>query len=133
MVSWLEIHGKIKIGMLSQNTTYAAYLVIQLVDRAFGLDTVASEASIEVGNYKCKRAINLKSEKFKRRAGLKELKEGEDIGIRRRGDGWLEVGLGEFRCNGRKEEEVNMRFKETKGVHLKGGIVVEGIELRPII
>lgn len=119
--------------MLSQNTTYAAYLVLQLVDRAFGLDTVASEGSIEVGNYKIKRAIDLKSEKFKRWAGLKELKEGEEIGIRRRGDGWLEVELGEFRCNGRKEEEVNMRFKETKGVHLKGGIVVEGIELRPRI
>lgn len=128
MVSWLEIHGKIKIGMLSQNTTYAAYLVLQLVDRAFGLDTVASEGSIEVGNYKIKRAIDLKSEKFKRWAGREE-----EIGIGRRGDGWLEVELGEFRCNGRKEEEVNMRFKETKGVHLKGGIVVEGIELRPRI
>ncbi|XP_057778771.1 F-box protein PP2-B15-like [Salvia miltiorrhiza] len=129
MVSWLELHAKVKMGTLSPNTTYAAYLILQLVNRAFGLDVVASEASIEIGNYKTKRTIYVDKYKIQ---GLNELKEGENSVIRPRGDGWLEVELGEFHSNGRKEEEeVNIWFRETKGVHLKGGIVVEGIELRP--
>ncbi|KAH6802510.1 hypothetical protein C2S51_033956 [Perilla frutescens var. frutescens] len=132
MVSWLEIHGKVKMGMLSPNTTYAAYLVLQLVDRAFGLDGHATEASIEIGNYKIEKSIYLKSDKSTKWTS-KDVKEGEERTIRPRGDGWLEVELGEFHSNHgmNEEDEVNMRFSETKGVHLKGGIVVEGIELRP--
>lgn len=128
MVSWLELHGKIRIGMLSPNTTYGAYLVLQLAERAFGLDVMACEASIEIGNYKTKRTFYLKCEEYKRRDMNVR---GDDV-IRPRGDGWLEVELGEFESSGREGgEEVNMWFRETKGVHLKGGIVVEGIELRP--
>lgn len=132
MVCWLEIHGKMNIRMLSPNTTYGAYLIIQLVDRAFGLDVVPSEVSVEVGSYKTKKKVYLKCDKRKRQ-GLKELKEGEDGIIRPRDDGWLEVELGEFYNNGTwdEEKEVKMWFREIKGVHLKGGIVVEGIELRP--
>ncbi|KAK6119061.1 hypothetical protein DH2020_047198 [Rehmannia glutinosa] len=47
-----------------------------------------------------------------------------------RGDGWLEVELGEFYNDG-SEKEVKMEFREIKGEQLKGGLVVEGIELRP--
>lgn len=131
MVCWLEIRGKISIRLLSPNTTYVAYLIIKVVDRAFGLDMVPSEVSIEIGAHKVTKTFYLKCDKCKRR-GLKESKESENRTIYPRGDGWLEVELGEFYNNGRgEEEEVKMWFREIKGVHLKGGIVVEGIELRP--
>ncbi|KAL8540897.1 hypothetical protein ACS0TY_002227 [Phlomoides rotata] len=132
MVCWLEIHGKISIGLLSPNTTYGAYLIIQVMDRAFGLDMVPSEVSIEIGANKVQKTLYLKSDECQRQ-GLKESRERENQAICPRGDGWLEVELGEFYNNGRgeEEEEVKMWFREIKGVHLKGGIVVEGIELRP--
>ncbi|KAL0375787.1 UNVERIFIED_CONTAM: F-box protein PP2-B15 [Sesamum calycinum] len=116
--------------MLSPSTTYGAYLIIQLLDRAFGLDTVLSEVSIEVGSYRMQRPIYLKRDHC-RREGREVLRRGEEEEVvRARGDGWLEVELGEFYNNG-SEKEVKMWFRETKGVHLKGGLLVQGIELRP--
>ncbi|KAL5850991.1 hypothetical protein ACOSQ4_009004 [Xanthoceras sorbifolium] len=57
--------------------------------------------------------------------------------IREREDGWMEIELGEF-FNGEllgggdgADQEVKMSFKEVKSYHLKGGLVVEGIEVRP--
>ncbi|KAK4424585.1 F-box protein PP2-B15 [Sesamum alatum] len=130
MVCWLEIHGRIDISMLSPNTSYGAYLIIQLLDRAFGLDTVLCEVSIEIGDHRMQRPIHLTRDKC-RGEGSGVSRKGEEDVVRTRGDGWLEVELGEFYNNGR-EKEVKMWFRETKGVHLKGGLLVEGIELRPI-
>ncbi|GFQ01477.1 F-box protein pp2-b15 [Phtheirospermum japonicum] len=52
MVCRLEIRGKINTRMLSPDTTYGAYLIIQIAGRAFGLSVLPSEVSIEVGDYK---------------------------------------------------------------------------------
>ncbi|KAI3448540.1 hypothetical protein Pfo_005205 [Paulownia fortunei] len=130
MVCCLEIHGKINIGLLSPHTTYGAYLIIQLMDRAFGLDIVPSEVSIEVGGYKTQRTIYLKCDEHKR-PGLKVLRDEEDRVICERKDRWLDIELGEFYNSGSDQDEVKMWFREIKGVHLKGGLLVEGIELRP--
>ncbi|RVW97907.1 F-box protein PP2-B15 [Vitis vinifera] len=46
----LEIHGKIRTQMLSPNTKYGAYLIIKISNRAFGLDLMPSEISVEVSN-----------------------------------------------------------------------------------
>ncbi|KAI6684949.1 hypothetical protein NL676_030862 [Syzygium grande] len=54
-----------------------------------------------------------------------------------RQDGWMEVELGEFFNGGGggggdgHGEVVKMSFKEVKGYQLKGGLVIEGIEVRP--
>ncbi|KZV19468.1 hypothetical protein F511_31838 [Dorcoceras hygrometricum] len=118
MVNWLEIHGSIDSGLLSTNTTYSAYLVFQVADRAFGLGTLPSEVTVEVGDYKARGSVYIKL--------------GDDK-LCLRGDGWLEVELGEFHNNGNGgcQNEVKMWLKEVKGVHLKGGLLVEGIEIRP--
>ncbi|CAI0404911.1 unnamed protein product [Linum tenue] len=47
-----------------------------------------------------------------------------------REDGWLELEIGDF-FNREKSEEVKMGLKEVKGHHLKGGLIVHGIEIRP--
>ncbi|CAI9768949.1 unnamed protein product [Fraxinus pennsylvanica] len=147
MVCWLEIQGKINTRMLSSNTTYGAYLVVKLAGRAFGLDSLPSEVSIEVGSDGSKRKIYLRHNKQKKREfehvfntrhkidrprlrSISKVCEVEECFLHERRDGWLEVELGEFYCDG-KDREVKMSLKEVKGEHLKGGLIVEGIELRP--
>ncbi|GKD12904.1 F-box domain, phloem protein 2-like protein, partial [Tanacetum coccineum] len=51
---------------------------------------------------------------------------------RERKDGWLEIELGEFYNDGSSEKEVKMSLREVDGVHLKGGLLVVGIEIRPV-
>ena len=58
------------------------------------------------------RIKTLRSDVFEERQGLGERK-----------DGWIEIELGYF-YNDQGDEEV-------KGEHLKGGLIVEGIEIRP--
>lgn len=50
---------------------------------------------------------------------------------REREDGWIEIELGSFYNDGGDGKEVEMCLKEVKGQHLKGGLIVEGIEIRP--
>ena len=48
-----------------------------------------------------------------------------------RGDGWWEIELGEFFNGGCEDNEVEMAVHEVKSGDWKGGLVVQGIELRP--
>lgn len=56
--------------------------------------------------------------------------DGERFGSERE-DGWIEIELGSFYNDGGDGKEVKMCLKEVKGQHLKGGLIVEGIEIRP--
>ncbi|KAL4580552.1 hypothetical protein LXL04_016750 [Taraxacum kok-saghyz] len=120
MTNWLEIEGKINTKILSQNTQYGAYVIIKLAHhRAYGLDVLPSKVSIEVGQFHSQRTINL------------SCKPNSKVFHERR-DGWLEIELGQFYNDGICEKNVIMRLREVDGVHLKGGLLVEGIEIRPI-
>lgn len=142
MVCWLEIHGRMNTRMLSPNTYYGTYLVVKFPSRAYGLDVLPSEVLVEVGDYQSCGTIYLRHTNSSTKSrecvcgtnGIQTLRsrvmKGEDRAIRERGDGWMEVELGEFYCDG-SEKEVRMSLREIKGEHLKGGLVVEGIELRP--
>jgi len=56
--------------------------------------------------------------------------EEEVVGVAtKREDGWMEIKVGEF-FSGEKEEEVTMSLMEVS-YPLKGGLIVEGIEVRP--
>ncbi|CAI9103463.1 OLC1v1001944C1 [Oldenlandia corymbosa var. corymbosa] len=147
MVTWLDIHGKINTKMLSPHTKYGAYLVIKLADRAHGLHSFPSEVSIEAGDYKSRGSTRL------RHKGLNNIGcsiccgcilhssnqpinpafcRGKERILNERKDGWLELELGEFYHDG-NEKEVKMCLKEIYGQHIKGGLIVEGIELRPVV
>ncbi|KAI3752552.1 hypothetical protein L2E82_24586 [Cichorium intybus] len=138
----IEIEGKINTKDLSPNTTYGAYLIIQVSDRAFGLDSIASEISVSkeecsVSNtaYLCpvdERKQQLESLLFMNRRRMMEklVVEGEGRRPSKREDGWMEIELGEFFV-GQKNEEVQMKLMEVKGHQLKGGLIIEGIEVRP--
>ncbi|KAI3752550.1 hypothetical protein L2E82_24584 [Cichorium intybus] len=141
-VSSIQIEGRIKTQDLSPNTTYGAYLIIQVSDRAFGLDSIASEISVSkdecsVSNtaYLCpldERKQLLESLLFMNRRRMMEklVLEGEGRRPSKREDGWMEIELGEF-IVGQKSEVVQMNLMEVKGNQLKGGLIIEGIEVRP--
>eukprot|EP00258_Populus_trichocarpa_P010858 XP_002318973.3 F-box protein PP2-B15 [Populus trichocarpa] len=142
---WLEIVGMIKTQMLTPNTKYGAYLVLKITDRSYGLDLMPSEISVEVGNNQVSRNtayLRLAKEHARKKQmeslfygnRMQVLKsrvaEGEGRVPSERDDGWLEIELGEF-FSGENDEEVKMSLMEVKGHHLKGGLIIEGIEIRP--
>jgi hypothetical protein len=49
---------------------------------------------------------------------------------KKRGDGWLEIELGEFFNGGEDDREVEMSVLEVNG-NWKGDLIVQGIEIRP--
>uniref|UniRef100_A0A2N9I9B5 F-box domain-containing protein n=1 Tax=Fagus sylvatica TaxID=28930 RepID=A0A2N9I9B5_FAGSY len=139
---WLEIHGKIKTEILSPNTKYGAYLIMKISNRAYGLDSIPSEMSIEVGNKVCNGMAYLRNEDCKKQQMeslfyrnrnemlRKRVIEGGERFPSEREDGWMEIELGEF-FSGEAYEEVKMSLMEVKGYQLKGGLIIEGIEVRP--
>ena len=123
-ICWLEIKGSINSEMLSPKTMYGAYLKVKIADRAYGLDSLPSEVSIEVGNYKSQENVYIRSHcKRNGKASCPCNCEHNDE--------WLEIELGSFDTEKVQVQEVRMCLKEVKGVHLKGGLIVDGIELRP--
>ncbi|KAF5781932.1 putative phloem protein [Helianthus annuus] len=141
-ISNLEVEGRISTQDLSPNTTYGAYLIIKVSDRAFGLDSIPSEISISkeeslVTNtaFLCplddqKQQLGSLFFMNRRQMMEKRVVQGEGRRPNKRGDGWMEVELGEFFV-GEKSEMVKMNLMEVKGHQLKGGLIIEGIEIRP--
>lgn len=141
----LEVNGRIQTGVLSPNTRYGAYLIVKVSKHAYGLDLVPAETCIKSSNgrtvknvaYLC--CLDEKKQQMKRLLyGNREERMGmlvEMVGERRepkgRDDGWMEIELGEFETREGEDDEVNMSLTEVKGYQLKGGIVIDGIEVRP--
>lgn len=131
MTSWLEIQGKIGTKALTQNTSYGVYLIMKISHREYGLDSAVCEVSIAVGNKVYRGRVYLK-EKDENKSKKERVIMQDDEGARvpkRREDGWMEIEVGEF-FNGEIDEEVKMSLMEV-GYQLKGGLIVEGIEVRP--
>ncbi|OWM62915.1 F-box protein PP2-B15-like [Punica granatum] len=139
---WLEIKGMVKTIMLSPDTLYGVYLILQLADRAYGLDCLASEIILEFGSfkllgtvhlcrYRCKEQVgDCTSHRNRNRMLGSSLPEGMPC---EREDGWMEVEIGAFYRNhgGDEDQNVKICLREIKGQHLKGGLIVEGLEIRP--
>ncbi|CAE5960398.1 unnamed protein product [Arabidopsis arenosa] len=144
----LEVKGKIQTGVLTPNTRYGAYLIMKVTKGAYGLDLVPAETLVKSKNgqniknttYLC--CLDEKKQQMKRllygnreeRMAMTVKAVGGD-GKRRepkgRDDGWMEIELGEFETREGEDDEVNMILTEVKGYQLKGGIVIDGIEVRP--
>ncbi|XP_051113148.1 F-box protein PP2-B13-like [Andrographis paniculata] len=120
MVWCLQISCRFNTKLLSPNTIYTANLIFRLENRAFGLDAAPLEVEIRFGSYRTRRTISITGKHCQGRDAVA------------RGDGWMELKLGEFFVNGNEDDtQVKMELKEIEGTHLKGGIVLQGIELRP--
>ena len=133
-VWWLEIRGKISTSMLSLDTNYAAYLVFKLREAAFGFDYIPAEVSLTLGVDKiCAKSVVLDPMIERRpRYGL-EVAHSVISSLERskeRADGWLEIELGDF-FNRYGEDELEMSVMEVKAGIRKGGLVIQGVEIRP--
>ncbi|KAF7817944.1 F-box protein PP2-B15 [Senna tora] len=139
-VSWLEIKGEIRSGILSPNTWYGAYLVMKVSHRAYGLECAASEVSVEVGDKVVEKGRAYLSHKDEKDSRLEKLFYGNRREMLRKGeddirvplpreDGWMEIEIGQF-YSGEQDEEVKMSVMEV-GYQLKGGLILEGIDIRP--
>ncbi|XP_024460479.1 putative F-box protein PP2-B12 isoform X2 [Populus trichocarpa] len=121
-VCWLEISGKINTSMLSPATLYTAYLVLKLsIDiHNYGLDDQPVAVAMKLdGEESYTRTVSWSAE---RRRGQVPRNE--------RGDGWLEIELGEFFTKEGKDGELGIRVFDGT-THWKRGLIVEGIEIRP--
>ncbi|VAI51314.1 unnamed protein product [Triticum turgidum subsp. durum] len=61
-VCWFEIQGKIHGKMLSQGTTYAAYMVFQMDENSYGLNFPVQEASVSFGATNLTRKVCLQAD-----------------------------------------------------------------------
>ncbi|MED6126349.1 hypothetical protein PIB30_077588 [Stylosanthes scabra] len=132
-VSWLEIEGKIRSKDLTENTLYGSYLIMRVSHRGYGLDSVPCEVTVTIGNRVVKSGKAYLWQKDEKK-GIKENSlNGVPVPYRREDDdnGWMELEIGEFfNSDGGDDEEIKMKVMEI-GYHLKGGLIVEGIEVRP--
>ncbi|XP_061342637.1 putative F-box protein PP2-B12 [Gastrolobium bilobum] len=155
-VCWLEIRGCINTGMLSPETLYGAYLVFKpSANGTYGFEYQPVEVSIGFsGGDTRKKTVFLDAERERRvryqivprRAGIFNRtrlmaavearapapRENLDVQYpKQRAEGWLEIELGDFFNEGGEDKELEMGVYEVKSGDWKGGLVVQGIELRP--
>ncbi|KFK27730.1 hypothetical protein AALP_AA8G422000 [Arabis alpina] len=118
MVCWFEVRGRISTSLLSKNTIYGAYLVFKEEEMgAFGFASQPFETSF-------------RSARTDLCYDTRVFLETGYTSRRPRQDGLLEIELGEYYV-GFDEEELEMSVLETREGGWKGGIVVQGIEIRP--
>lgn len=142
-VSKLEIEGKIRTQKLSPNTRYGAYLIMKTNSGAYGLDLVPAETSVQVGSklVSSNKAYLTNQDAKKQQmeclfySNRRQMLQARVLdsginGVAERKDGWMEIEVGEF-FNGESDEMVKMSMREIMGFQLKGGLVIEGIEVRP--
>ncbi|KAK3000773.1 hypothetical protein RJ639_040143, partial [Escallonia herrerae] len=147
-VCWLEIQGKIDTRMLSPDTVYAAYLVFKLTAGTYGFEYQPAEVSLGIRGVKSEtRTVYLDPDGrhgrrfhiMPRRIGLfNRLRSNTTVPRENsaqypklRGDDWLEIELGEYVCKGGEDGELEMSVMEVRGGNWKGGLIVQGIEIRP--
>ncbi|XP_022718505.1 F-box protein PP2-B10-like [Durio zibethinus] len=150
----LEIRGNITLSMLSPMTRYKAYLVFKKTTGAYGFDIHPVEVSVGlVGNEGSMKTAYLDAERGGRQRyqivprrrigrgfnrsrffGLHSsvpTSPSDDQYPKVRVDGWLEIELGEFFNEGGVDGELEMSVLEVKFGRWKGGLLIQGIEIRP--
>ncbi|TVU43354.1 hypothetical protein EJB05_09816, partial [Eragrostis curvula] len=140
----LDIYGRLPAAALTPATAYAAYLVYGTAEGHRGLSYPDQETAVALGgrvlerHRVCLRPDDAETRKF-RGAGLIAESSGaggseEPRRPRMRGDGWWEMEMGRLNttgAGGELEEEVVASF-EALGWYPKLGLIVEGIEFRPV-
>ena len=113
-VCWLEINGRIEANLLSPETTYGAYFVYKFAAAEAEAEAVAeaeAEAAEDWGNLmpvQFFREFGFYQEPVQMRVNFRGQENGEMRSVflvplrnisplaRERGDGWMEVEMGEF-------------------------------------
>ncbi|KAL5767361.1 hypothetical protein ACOSP7_013972 [Xanthoceras sorbifolium] len=134
-------------SILSPRTTYGAYLVFKKVDVAYGFVNQAVEVSFGlVGSDHChKRVVYLDLERgqrprlvgFPRRITIQISistavpREFDGHYRKERGDGWLEIELGEIFIRVGEKNVLEISVSEVTVSIWKAGLIFQGFEIRP--
>ncbi|KAL2518990.1 F-box protein [Abeliophyllum distichum] len=129
-VWWLDIRGKIRTQMLSLKTKYAGYLVFKTLKDSTGLD-LSSKASIKLVQQSIDEVEGENSTVYLIKPAHCRGRWRHAMPEERR-DGWMEIKLGEYFNDEGYDGDLQMRLFETENLHGKSGLIVEGIELRPM-
>ncbi|KAG6530823.1 hypothetical protein ZIOFF_004581 [Zingiber officinale] len=121
-VCWLEIAGKIESRFLSKKTMYTAYMIYKLNPNSYGLDSNSQKVTVHLGAHSQENRVSLEPD---------DDEEEEEKKIQLRGDGWLEMELGEIYNDQGDEGEVVIMFRDVEVLHWKKGLVFAGFEIRP--
>ncbi|CAA0343868.1 unnamed protein product [Arabidopsis thaliana] len=127
MVWWLEITGKINITLLSDDTLYAAYFVFKWNHSPYGFRQPVETSLVLADTESTDNVVQPSMISLMQDSGGEE---GQSPVLRR--DGWYEVELGQFFKRRGDLGEIEMSLKETKGPYEKKGLIVYGIEIRPV-
>ncbi|KAJ4954910.1 hypothetical protein NE237_011693 [Protea cynaroides] len=142
-VYWLDIHGRMETRLLSPNTTYVAYMVFKLTVLAYGLQNksvetivrLASGARIESERGEGKSVILQRPVERKWEGELPEGTEANSVPEievpKERGDGWMEIEMGEFFNERDEYGEIDMILLDFNSCDSKSGLIIQGIEIRP--
>ncbi|KAK9063079.1 hypothetical protein SSX86_016949 [Deinandra increscens subsp. villosa] len=154
-VCWFEVHGRITTSMLSPNTLYVAFIVFKSTSETHGFEYQPAEVSVGISGLKSEtQTVFLEPQDEprrrypvvpRRRIGMynrghvrypnpivvPRSPSSNGNGPKQREDGWMEIELGEYFVKEGEEGELEMSMREVKGGNWKGGIVIQGIEIRP--
>lgn len=125
-VWWFDLGGEIATTSLSPRATYGAFLVFKLSDHAAGFRSPAQEASVHVGAQAAETLVALQRPR-RETVGAEEVRT-----PRSREDGWMEIEMGRF-LNDHEDGSVHVRFHQVRVMNHKRGLIVQGIEFRPVI
>uniref|UniRef100_A0A453JK41 F-box domain-containing protein n=1 Tax=Aegilops tauschii subsp. strangulata TaxID=200361 RepID=A0A453JK41_AEGTS len=133
-VCWLDICGNIHSNMLTPGSAYAAYMVYKLADDSYGLDSPA-QASVSIGGINRstrKVSLQLHAGSGQQRSTRRNRRRAVEDAVLpcKRADGWVELELGEFFCEGGEDGDVSFGLAETQELGWKSGLIVQGIEIR---
>uniref|UniRef100_A0A0D3FBY5 F-box domain-containing protein n=1 Tax=Oryza barthii TaxID=65489 RepID=A0A0D3FBY5_9ORYZ len=134
----VEVCGKIPCKMLSGNSNYAAYIVFVVAEDSCGLASVWV-ATVGVGGRQSTRQVCLDSSNrndYYYEGEIEVPQDGSVILPQERADGWMELELGEFyNQEGNNQGEVCFSLVKPKAGRWlsNGGLVIQGIEIRPKI
>ncbi|XWS35115.1 hypothetical protein CRYUN_Cryun21dG0098500 [Craigia yunnanensis] len=119
-ITMVGLKGNIETKILSPKTTYAAYLVFKFAKYRYGFK------QCHVNLY-----VKFKEEEAKTRKVFLDPPAGMPQLSRDRGDGWMEIEMGEFYNEKEDDGIVKCSVWEIDNWVSKHGLIIEGIEFRP--
>ncbi|KAF8388381.1 hypothetical protein HHK36_027047 [Tetracentron sinense] len=137
-VCWLEIRGKMETRILSPRINYAVYLVFKFLDSTRMFGRLPAKVYVFVGaGGEGPHIVHLDPDGSLRQEHQNSQKRDADWRQqetklpRDRGDGWLEIEMGEFFNDQGEDGEVEMSLRGMEGFSWKSGLIIQGIEFRP--
>ncbi|KAK6255148.1 hypothetical protein SCA6_016453, partial [Theobroma cacao] len=117
----LDVKGVIETKILSPKTAYVAYLVYKFATSRSGFDKKPVDLHVKLEESDAGRTFRVFLDPS---SNIPQFS-------RERGDGWMEVKLGEFFNEHGDDGKAVCRLREVDNSTAKKGLIIEGIDIRP--